>query len=84
VIGAGAAGLVTSYIAPPLKARVTLIEADRLGGDCLNHRVACPANALISSPALAAACAAPDRLLADGRLSRGVWQAVAGAGVSAR
>ena len=36
VIGAGAAGLVTSYIAATVKASVTLIEGHRMGGDCLN------------------------------------------------
>ncbi|HMW47550.1 MAG TPA: VTT domain-containing protein, partial [Cellvibrionaceae bacterium] len=37
VIGAGAAGLVTSYIAAALKARVTLVERHQMGGDCLNY-----------------------------------------------
>ncbi len=36
VIGAGAAGLVTSYIAAVVKAKVTLIEGGKMGGDCLN------------------------------------------------
>ena len=36
VIGAGAAGLVTSYIAAMVKANVTLIEKHEMGGDCLN------------------------------------------------
>lgn len=36
VIGAGAAGLVTAYIAAAAGARVTLIEKDKMGGDCLN------------------------------------------------
>ncbi|MBU3738523.1 MAG: pyridine nucleotide-disulfide oxidoreductase [Rhodoferax sp.] len=36
VIGAGAAGLVSAYIAAALKARVTLVEAGAMGGDCLN------------------------------------------------
>lgn len=36
VIGAGAAGLVTSYIAAMVKANVTLIEGHKMGGDCLN------------------------------------------------
>ncbi len=36
VIGAGAAGLVTAYVANTLHAKVTLIEAARMGGDCLN------------------------------------------------
>lgn len=36
VIGAGAAGLVSSYIASATKAKVTLIEKHKMGGDCLN------------------------------------------------
>ncbi len=36
VIGGGAAGLVSSYIAAATKAKVALIETDAMGGDCLN------------------------------------------------
>jgi uncharacterized membrane protein YdjX (TVP38/TMEM64 family) len=36
VIGAGAAGLVAAYVANTLRAKVTLIEAAEMGGDCLN------------------------------------------------
>ncbi len=36
VIGAGSAGLVSAYIASALKSGVTLIEKQRMGGDCLN------------------------------------------------
>ncbi|WP_297442375.1 NAD(P)/FAD-dependent oxidoreductase, partial [Acidocella sp.] len=36
VIGAGAAGLVASYVASALRAKVTLIERAEMGGDCLN------------------------------------------------
>ncbi len=36
VIGAGSGGLVTAYIAAAVKARVTLIEGNKMGGDCLN------------------------------------------------
>ncbi|MGO4890956.1 FAD-dependent oxidoreductase [Flavobacterium sp. W21_SRS_FM6] len=36
VIGAGAAGLVTAYIAAAVKAKVTLVEKHKMGGDCLN------------------------------------------------
>jgi pyruvate/2-oxoglutarate dehydrogenase complex dihydrolipoamide dehydrogenase (E3) component len=35
VIGGGAAGLVSSYIAAAVKAKVTLVENQRMGGDCL-------------------------------------------------
>ncbi|KAF3981410.1 MAG: FAD-dependent oxidoreductase [Methylococcales symbiont of Hymedesmia sp. n. MRB-2018] len=46
VIGAGAAGLVTSYIASAVKAKVTLIEKHKMGGDCLNTGCV-PSKALI-------------------------------------
>lgn len=36
VIGAGSAGLVAALIAATIKARVTLIERHKMGGDCLN------------------------------------------------
>ncbi|WP_300653344.1 TVP38/TMEM64 family protein, partial [Hydrogenophaga sp.] len=37
VIGAGAGGLVSAYIAAVVKAKVTLVEAHKMGGDCLNY-----------------------------------------------
>jgi pyruvate/2-oxoglutarate dehydrogenase complex dihydrolipoamide dehydrogenase (E3) component/uncharacterized membrane protein YdjX (TVP38/TMEM64 family) len=52
VIGAGAAGLVTAYIAATVKAKVTLVEAGRMGGDCLNTGCV-PSKALIRSAKLA-------------------------------
>ncbi|MBE0599356.1 MAG: FAD-dependent oxidoreductase [Desulfuromonadales bacterium] len=48
VIGAGSAGLVTSYIAATVKAKVALIEKDKMGGDCLNTGCV-PSKALIRS-----------------------------------
>ena len=36
VIGAGSGGLVAALIAATVKAKVTLIERHRMGGDCLN------------------------------------------------
>lgn len=48
VIGAGAGGLVTSYIAATVKAKVTLIEAGEMGGDCLNYGCV-PSKALVKS-----------------------------------
>lgn len=48
VIGAGSAGLVTAYIASAIKARVTLVEKHRMGGDCLNTGCV-PSKALIRS-----------------------------------
>ena len=50
VIGAGAAGLVTSYIAAVTRAKVTLIEGHKMGGDCLNYGCV-PSKALIRSAA---------------------------------
>jgi pyruvate/2-oxoglutarate dehydrogenase complex dihydrolipoamide dehydrogenase (E3) component/uncharacterized membrane protein YdjX (TVP38/TMEM64 family) len=52
VIGAGAAGLVTAYIAATVKAKVTLVEAHKMGGDCLNYGCV-PSKALIKSAKLA-------------------------------
>ena len=48
VIGAGAAGLVAAYIAAATKAKVTLVEAHKMGGDCLNYGCV-PSKALIKS-----------------------------------
>jgi pyruvate/2-oxoglutarate dehydrogenase complex dihydrolipoamide dehydrogenase (E3) component/uncharacterized membrane protein YdjX (TVP38/TMEM64 family) len=48
VIGAGAAGLVSSYIAAAVKAKVALIEKHKMGGDCLNTGCV-PSKALIKS-----------------------------------
>ena len=52
VIGAGAGGLVTSYIAAAVKAKVTLIEAGEMGGDCLNTGCV-PSKAIIKSAKIA-------------------------------
>ncbi len=52
VIGAGAGGLVSSYIAAVVKAKVTLVEAHKMGGDCLNYGCV-PSKALIRSAKLA-------------------------------
>ncbi len=48
VIGAGSAGLVTAYIAAAVKARITLVEKNRMGGDCL-YTGCVPSKALIRS-----------------------------------
>lgn len=48
VIGAGSGGLVTAYIAAAVKAKVTLIEKNQMGGDCLNTGCV-PSKALIRS-----------------------------------
>jgi pyruvate/2-oxoglutarate dehydrogenase complex dihydrolipoamide dehydrogenase (E3) component/uncharacterized membrane protein YdjX (TVP38/TMEM64 family) len=51
VIGAGSAGLVSAYIAAAVKAKVTLVEHDRMGGDCLNTGCV-PSKAMIRSASL--------------------------------
>ena len=56
VIGGGSAGLVTSYIAAAVRAKVALIERDKMGGECLNTGCV-PSKTLIRSA----------RLLADAR-----------------
>ncbi|HET8608421.1 MAG TPA: FAD-dependent oxidoreductase [Burkholderiales bacterium] len=61
VIGAGSAGLVAAYIAAAVRASVTLIEKDRMGGDCLNTGCV-PSKALIRSA----------RFLADVERARGL------------
>ena len=48
VIGGGSAGLVTSLIAAVVKAKVTLVEGHKMGGDCLNFGCV-PSKALIRS-----------------------------------
>ena len=48
VIGGGSAGLVTAYIAAAVKAKVSLVEKHRLGGDCL-YTGCVPSKALIRS-----------------------------------
>jgi pyruvate/2-oxoglutarate dehydrogenase complex dihydrolipoamide dehydrogenase (E3) component/uncharacterized membrane protein YdjX (TVP38/TMEM64 family) len=52
VIGGGAAGLVSAYIAAIVKAKVTLVEAHKMGGDCLNYGCV-PSKALIKSAKVA-------------------------------
>jgi pyruvate/2-oxoglutarate dehydrogenase complex dihydrolipoamide dehydrogenase (E3) component/uncharacterized membrane protein YdjX (TVP38/TMEM64 family) len=52
IIGAGAAGLVSAYIAAMVRAKVTLIETRKMGGDCLNYGCV-PSKALIKSAKVA-------------------------------
>jgi pyruvate/2-oxoglutarate dehydrogenase complex dihydrolipoamide dehydrogenase (E3) component/uncharacterized membrane protein YdjX (TVP38/TMEM64 family) len=59
VIGGGAAGLVSAYIATAVKAKVTLIETHKMGGDCLNYGCV-PSKALIKSAKLAHQIAGAD------------------------
>lgn len=56
VVGAGSAGLVSAYIAATVKAKVSLIEAHEMGGDCLNTGCV-PSKALIKSARVAHAVA---------------------------
>ena len=53
VIGGGSAGLVSAYIAAAVKAKVTLVEKHKMGGDCLNTGCV-PSKALIKSAKLVA------------------------------
>ncbi|MGX5217517.1 FAD-dependent oxidoreductase [Pseudomonas segetis] len=48
VIGAGSGGLVSAYIAAAVKAKVSLIEKHKMGGDCLNTGCV-PSKALLRS-----------------------------------
>ena len=48
MIGAGSAGLVSAYIGAAVKAKVTLVEKHKMGGDCLNFGCV-PSKALIRS-----------------------------------
>ncbi len=60
VIGAGAGGLVTAYIAAAVKAKVTLVESHLMGGDCLNFGCV-PSKALIKSASVAQSMRHADR-----------------------
>ncbi|MFN4019766.1 MAG: FAD-dependent oxidoreductase [Erythrobacter sp.] len=60
VIGAGSAGLVSALIAATVKARVTLVEARAMGGDCLNTGCV-PSKALIKSAKVAAMMRSADK-----------------------
>ena len=51
VIGAGSGGLVSALIAAAVKSKVTLVEAHKMGGDCLNFGCV-PSKALIKTAKL--------------------------------
>ena len=53
VIGAGSAGLVSAYIGAATRARVALVEDNKMGGDCLNTGCV-PSKALIRAARLLA------------------------------
>jgi pyruvate/2-oxoglutarate dehydrogenase complex dihydrolipoamide dehydrogenase (E3) component/uncharacterized membrane protein YdjX (TVP38/TMEM64 family) len=61
VIGAGSGGLVSAYIAAAVRARVTLVEGHRMGGDCLNTGCV-PSKALIRTAKVARLIAKADEL----------------------
>jgi pyruvate/2-oxoglutarate dehydrogenase complex dihydrolipoamide dehydrogenase (E3) component/uncharacterized membrane protein YdjX (TVP38/TMEM64 family) len=65
VIGAGAAGLVSSLIGATVKAKVTLVEAAKMGGDCLNYGCV-PSKALIKSARIAEQMRHADRYGLEG------------------
>ena len=60
VIGAGSAGLVSAFIGATVNAKVTLVEAGEMGGDCLNTGCV-PSKALIKSAKVAAHMRDADR-----------------------
>lgn len=75
VIGAGAAGLVSSLIAATVKAKVTLVETNKMGGDCLNYGCV-PSKALIKSARIAEAMRHADRYGLEGSDPRFSFKAV--------
>ena len=69
VIGAGSAGLVASYIASAVKAKVALIEKEKMGGDCLNTGCV-PSKSLIRSAKILSYVARAEQFgFKDGRIS---------------
>ncbi|MGD9471204.1 MAG: FAD-dependent oxidoreductase [Novosphingobium sp.] len=77
VIGAGAAGLVSSLIGATVRAKVTLVEASKMGGDCLNYGCV-PSKALIKSARVAEAMRHADRYGLEGADPRFSFKAVMG------
>lgn len=77
VIGAGAAGLVSSLIEATVRAKVTLVEASKMGGDCLNYGCV-PSKALIKSARIAEAMRHADRYGLEGTDPRFSFKAVMG------
>jgi pyruvate/2-oxoglutarate dehydrogenase complex dihydrolipoamide dehydrogenase (E3) component/uncharacterized membrane protein YdjX (TVP38/TMEM64 family) len=75
VIGAGAAGLVSSLIGATVKAKVTLVETSKMGGDCLNYGCV-PSKALIRSARIAEQMRHADRYGLEGSDPRFSFRAV--------
>lgn len=67
-IGAGAAGLVSCYIAAAVKARSVLIEANKMGGDCLNTGCVPSKSLLASAKLISQVKRAKDFGLTDGHV----------------
>ncbi|WP_417663369.1 FAD-dependent oxidoreductase [Pseudomonas sp.] len=61
VVGAGSGGLVSAYIAAAVKAKVSLIEKHKMGGDCLNTGCV-PSKALLRSAKFSAELKKADAL----------------------
>jgi pyruvate/2-oxoglutarate dehydrogenase complex dihydrolipoamide dehydrogenase (E3) component/uncharacterized membrane protein YdjX (TVP38/TMEM64 family) len=77
VIGGGAAGLVSSLIGATVRAKVTLVEASKMGGDCLNYGCV-PSKALIKSARIAEQMRHADRYGLEGTAPRFSFKAVMG------
>jgi len=60
VVGGGSAGLIAALIAATVRAKVTLVERDRMGGDCLNTGCV-PSKTLIRSAKAAQEMRTADR-----------------------
>lgn len=61
IIGAGTAGLVSALVAAKVGAKVTLVEAEEMGGDCLNTGCV-PSKALIHASRLVAQAREAERM----------------------
>ncbi len=68
VIGGGSAGLIAALIAATVRAGVSLVERDRMGGDCLNTGCV-PSKTFIRSASAAAAVREADRFGIQARLT---------------
>jgi len=66
VIGGGSAGLVAAYTAAAARAKVTLIEGRKMGGDCLNYGCV-PSKSLIHSSRLLKQAAKTGNLTIGGK-----------------
>jgi dihydrolipoamide dehydrogenase len=64
VIGAGSAGLVSSYIAATVNSKVCIIEKDKMGGDCLNTGCV-PSKAIIKSSKILSYAKNPQKFAID-------------------